>query len=75
MYIHRWWNPETYKEFSLANITFVPEITNNGCKLLDYFINRRFDSSVGSIYANIYVRKSLSEPIDIAVLNHEKSSC
>ena len=75
MYIHRWWNPETYKEFSLANITFVPEITNNGCKLLDYFINRRFDSSVGSIYANIYVRKSLSEPLDIAVLNHEKSSC
>ncbi len=75
IYVHRWWNPEIYKEFSLSNITYLPEITDNGCKLVEYFTNRRFDSSIGSIYANIYVKEALSEPIQITAFNHEKSSC
>ena len=75
LYTHRWWNPEIYKEFSISNIRFIPEITDNGCKLIDYFLHRGIDSSIGSIYANIYVRESLSSTINVTPLVNKTSSC
>ena len=75
LYIHRWWNPEVYKDFNLSHIDLLPEITDNGCKLVDYFINRRLDTNIGLIYANIYVRENLGETILLTNFEYEDSSC
>ncbi|MBI4200646.1 MAG: TIGR03663 family protein [Chloroflexi bacterium] len=73
-YKHRWWFPESYRGLNVKTVAEAVRQRQSWCRVLEYFLDRRFDLSIGSVDAYAYFPSSFS-PAPLKQRDQERTRC